>query len=64
MDINRINNDQNGPPEYDEEVLNAGWVPHLLEARRLQEMQKTPPSGENTLIDPETFLRAAYLYQE
>lgn len=64
MDISRIPDYQDSLPEYDDEVLNAGWVPQLKEARRLQDAQKKALSEEDTLVDPETFLRAAYLYQE
>ncbi len=53
-----------GTTEYDEEVLNAGWMPHpdlqLREAVHTAMLGRKPRST----VDPEEFLRNIYRLQE
>ena len=50
--------------EYDEEVLNAGWMPHpdlqLREAVHTEMLGRKP----RRTVDPEEFLRNIYRLQE
>lgn len=65
MDISNIPEPPNDLAEYDDEVLNAGWLPQLRESSQLQQERKAESRDTpETPIDPESFLRAAYLYQE
>ncbi|NMG72189.1 hypothetical protein [Parazoarcus communis] len=53
------------PQAYDEEVLNASWLPHPEVALQLQEVTQRPrtinmPPPE----DIDAFLQAVYRYQE
>jgi len=53
-----------GTAEYDEEVLNAGWMPHpdlqLKEAMHTELLGRKPRSA----VDPDEFLRNIYRLQE
>ncbi|HMV53939.1 MAG TPA: hypothetical protein PLT94_14150 [Rhodocyclaceae bacterium] len=53
-----------GTTEYDEEVLNAGWMPHpdlqLREAVHTEMLGRKP----RRTVDPEEFLRNIYRLQE
>jgi hypothetical protein len=53
-----------GTTEYDEEVLNAGWMPHpdlqLREALHTELLGREPRHA----VDPEEFLRNIYRLQE
>lgn len=49
--------------KYDDEVLNAGWLPQPQLALQTVETEQ-PARPARAAIDPDAFLRAAYLYQE
>lgn len=53
------------PEEYDDEVLNASWLPPQPEtALQLQEVEHVAHELQMPPIDVEHFLEAVYRYQE
>ncbi len=51
------------PDEYDEEVLNAGWLPQPEPSLQLVQVEHTEPAPIPP-EDVEAFLKAMYRYQE
>jgi hypothetical protein len=64
MDMSAGRIDAKEQPTYDEEVLNAGWLPQPEVMPQLQEHIAEPAEHMPPPEDVEAFLEAVYRYQE
>jgi len=63
MDVSNLPERPDRLSEYDDEVLNAGWVPEVPAGDEPRSSKPARDEPHKQPVDPDSFLRAAYLYQ-